>query len=73
MFYRNGRIVVVYSLDDIRNLDIIDKKLLLPIQTINDYRPLKGEFPRFSEKKFRIVSKGKMERITSDNSIWMDI
>lgn len=73
MFYRNGRIVVVYSLDNIRNLDIIDKESLLPIQTISDYRPLKRNFPRFPEKKYRIVSKEKMERITSDNSVWMDI
>lgn len=73
MFYRNGRIVVVYSLDNIRNLDIIDKESLLPIQTISDYRALKRKFPRFSEKKYRIVSKEKMERITSDNSIWIDI
>lgn len=73
MFYRNGRIVVVYSLDNIRNLDIIDRKSLLPIQTISDYRPLKRNFPRFSEKKYRIVSKEKMERITCDNSIWIDI
>ncbi len=73
MFYRNGRIVVVYSLDNIRNLDIIDRKSLLPIQTISDYRALKRKFPRFSEKKYRIVSKEKMERITCDNSIWIDI
>jgi hypothetical protein len=73
MFYRNGRIVIVYSLDNIRNLDIIDRKSLLPIQTISDYRSIKRKFPRFPEKKYRIVSKGKMERITSDNSIWMDI
>ena len=73
MFYRNGRIVVVYSLDNIRNLDIIDKESLLPIQTISDYRALKRKFPRFSEKKYRIVSKEKMERITCDNSIWIDI
>lgn len=73
MFYRNGRIVVVYSLDNIRNLDIIDKESLLPIQTISDYRPLKRNFPRFPEKKYRIVSKEKMERITSDNSVWIDI
>ncbi len=73
MFYRNGRIVVVYSIDKIRNLDIIDKSSLFPIQTINDYRSLKRKFPRFPEKKYRIVSKEKMERITSDNSIWMDV
>ena len=73
MFYRNGRIVVVYSLDNIRNLDIIDRKSLLPIQTISDYRSMKRKFPRFPEKKYRIVSKGKMERIASYNSIWMDI
>lgn len=73
MFYRNGRIVVVYSLDNIRNLDIIDENSLLPIQRISDYRPMKRKFPRFPEKKYRIVSKEKMERITSDNNIWMDI
>ena len=73
MFYRNGRIVVVYSLDNIRNLDIIDRKSLLPIQTISDYRSMKRKFPRFPEKKYRIVSKGEMERIASYNSIWMDI
>jgi hypothetical protein len=73
MFYRNERIVVVYSLDNIRNLDVIDRKSLLPIQTISDYRSMKRKFPRFPEKKYRIVSKEKMERITSDNSIWMDV
>lgn len=73
MFYRNGRIVVVYSIDNIRNLDIIDENSLLPIQRISDYRPMKRKFPRFPEKKYRIVSKEKMERITSDNNIWMDI
>ena len=73
MFYRNERIIVVYSIDNIRNLDIIDENSLLPIQRISDYRPMKRKFPRFPEKKYRIVSKEKMERITSDNNIWMDI
>jgi hypothetical protein len=73
MFYRNERIIVVYSIDNIRNLDIIDENSLLPIQRISDYRPMKRKFPRFPEKKYRIVSKEKMERITSDNIIWMDI
>ena len=73
MFYRNGRIVVIYSIDKTKNLSIIDKQSILPIQQINDYRPLKREFPRFSEKKYRIVSKESIKPITSDNELWMDI
>lgn len=73
MFYRNGRIVVIYSINKTKNLSIIDKQSILPIQQINDYRPLKREFPRFSEKKYRIVSKESLKQITFDNELWMDI
>ena len=55
MFYRNGRIVVLYSIDKIENLEIIDKQSLLPIHAINDYKSLKRKFPRFPEKEYKII------------------
>jgi hypothetical protein len=72
MFYRNERIVVVYSIDKLRNLDIIDKLSLLPIHTICDYKSHKRKYP-IGEKKYCIVSKNTIEPISSDNKLWMDI
>lgn len=72
MFYRDKRIVVTYSIDAIKNIDIIDKGSLFPVQTINDYRSLKRKYS-MGEKKYRIVSKEIIEFIPFDNSIWMDI
>ncbi len=72
MFYRNERIVVVYSIDKLKNLDIIDKQSLLPIHTIYDYKSLKRKYP-IGEKKYRIVSKNSVEPISFDNKLWMDI
>ena len=72
MFYRNERIVVVYSIDILKNLDIIDKRSLLPIQTICDYKSLKRKNP-IGEKKYRIMSKESIESISFDNQLWMNI
>lgn len=73
MFYRNERIVVLYSIDKIKNIDIVDKQAMLAPKTINDYKAQKREFPRFPENKYRIVSKEIIEPISSDDKIWMDI
>lgn len=72
MFYRNERIVVVYSIDKIKNLDIIDKRSLLPIQTIGDYKSLKRKYP-IGEKKYRILSRESIVLIPFNNKNWMDI
>ena len=72
MFYRNERIVVIYSIDKLKNLDIIDKRSLLPIQTICDYKSLKRKNP-IGEKKYRIMSKESIESISFDNQLWMNI
>lgn len=73
MFYRDKRIVVIYNIDKIKNMNIIDKQLILPIQTISDYKSLKRKFPRFPEKKYRIRSKEYIEAISYDDCIWMDV
>ena len=73
MFYRNERIVVIYSIDKLKNFDFVDKQSLLHIQEIRDYKSQSRKFPRFPEKKYRIVSKEVIESISSNNSIWMDI
>lgn len=73
MFYRDKRIVVVYSVDKIKNLDIIDKQSMLPIKTISDYKSHKREFPQFPETKYRIKTKENMETISFDDGIWMTI
>ena len=72
MFYRNERIVVIYSIDNIKNLNIIDKRSLLSIKTICDYKSLKRK-NTIGEKKYRIVSKEIIESISFNNKIWMDI
>ena len=72
MFYRNERIVVVYSIDKLKNLDIIDKQSLLPTHTICDYKSLKRKYP-IGEKKYRIMSENSIEPISFDNKLWMDI
>ena len=72
MFYRNERIVVVYSIDKIKNLDIIDKRSLLPIQTISDYKSQKRRY-LIGEKKYRIVSRESIVSIPFNNKNWMDI
>ena len=72
MFYRNKRIVIVYSIDKIKNLDIIDKRSLLPIQTISDYKSLKRKYP-IGEKKYRIVSKESIVSIPFNNKNWINI
>ena len=73
MFYRNKRIVVIYAIDKIKNLNIIDKQAMLPIETISDYKSYKRKFPQFPETKYRIKSKDVIESISLDDSIWINI
>ena len=73
MFYRDERVVVVYSIVNIDNMDIIDKQLMLPIQAMCDIKAKKREYPRIPEEKYRIVSKDVIEYISYYNSIYMDI
>ena len=73
MLYRNKRIVVLYSIDKLKNLEIIDKQSMLPVKTISDYKAQARKYPRYPEEKYRIVSKEIIEPISSDDNIWMDI
>lgn len=73
MFYRNKRIVVVYSIDNLKQTEVIDKQALLPIHEIYDYKSQKRDFPRFSEKKYRIVSKETIRPVSSNDKNWMNI
>lgn len=73
MFYRDERVIVVYAIENLKDLEMIDKQSMLPIQAISDYKSQRRKFPRIPEKKYRIVSKEKVELISYDNRIWMDI
>lgn len=73
MFYRDERIVVIYSIESINGMDIIDKQSLLPIQAIKDYKTRKRKYPRYPENKYKIISKNVLEPISFYNNIWMNI
>ena len=72
MFYRDKRIVVVYSIDVMKNLNIIKKNALLPMQTISDYKSLERQY-HIGENKYRIISKENIESVSFEDKIWMDI
>lgn len=73
MFYRNERIVVLYAIDKIKDMDIIDVKSLLSVQAIRDYKSKKRNIPQFSELKYRINSKEIIEPISVEESNWINI
>lgn len=56
MFYRDGRIVVLYDYDKIMNQGIIDKSQLLPISELKYYKAIKRTQAKFMESKFKIKS-----------------
>ena len=72
MFYRDDRVVVVYSVDNVDNMDIIDKQSMLPIQEMCDYKTRKSKTSFSLEEKYRIVSKEVIDSI-SDMNLWWKI
>lgn len=72
-FYRNGRLVVVYSMDKLIAKNIVDTLQLLPISNFSGYKFLHREYPRYPQRKFQIASDNSIEAVAWDNEYLMDI
>lgn len=60
MFYRDGRIVVLYDLNRLKTQDLVDKTQLLPITELKDYKAVKRKYARFQEYRYIVASKEKI-------------
>ena len=63
MFYRDGRIVVLYDLNRLKTQDLIDKTQLLPITELKDYKAVKRKYARFQEYRYIVASKEKIIKV----------
>lgn len=72
-FYRDGRLVIVYSAEKLINKDIINTNELLPIFNFSDYKFLHREYARYPESKYRFVSKDSLEEVEWDEENMMVI
>lgn len=73
MFYRNGRIIVLYDLIKIKNQELVKESQLHTISEISDYKELSRKVPLHSEKKYEIISRGIVRKADYDNKHYMDI
>ena len=73
MFYRDERIVVIYDIGNINDMDIIDKQAMLPIREIDAYKTKKRKNPLSTEEKYKIISNEVLEPISYYNSNWFKI
>ena len=64
MFYRDGRIVVIYDLNKLANLELIDKKRLLPATELKYYKAIHRKKAKFYERKYEILSKENIVRVS---------
>ena len=63
MFYRDGRIVVLYDLNRLKTQDLVDKTQLLSITELKDYKAVKRKYARFQEYRYIIASKEKIIKV----------
>lgn len=52
MFYRNGRIVVLYSDINMADNDIVETKLLKSIKELSDYHIVHNEIPAYFQEEY---------------------
>lgn len=65
MFYRDGRIVVIYDLDKLHTQNLIDRTQLLPVNELKDYKVVRRSSAIFIEKKFKIKSNKEIVQLHS--------
>lgn len=68
MFYRDGRIVVIYDLNKLSYQELIDKTQLLPVTELKYYKAIHRKKAKFYERKYEIISKEKIVK----HSLWYD-
>ena len=64
MFYRDGRIVVIYDLNKLTNQELIDRSQLLPVTELKYYKAIHRKKAKFYERKYEILSKEKIVKLS---------